>query len=261
MSELSSILDHVPAATLVIFRIGGLMIYGPIFGAPVIPVRIKVLLTFVLGLACYPVLHERFAVGEGLELNLFMLAPLMMVELMIGLMIGFVASLPLVAVQVGGLVMGQQMGLGFARFFNPAMEDDADVLGQVLFFMALTGFLMIGGHEAMILAVLHSFEHIAVGGFDPGASLVAMITAVLGAAFELALRVAAPLLCLIFLQTVAMGFVTKTVPQLNILSLGFPVRILAGVLIVTLGLTIINDLVMGAIDDALNLIFVYVEHP
>ena len=50
--------------------------------------------------------------------------------------------------QIGGLLMGQQMGLGFARLYNPSLEDDADVLGQVLFFMALAGFLLVGGHEA-----------------------------------------------------------------------------------------------------------------
>ena len=84
---------------------------------------------------------------------------------------------------------------------------------------------------------------------------VALVTGLLTASVEVALRVAAPLLALIFLQTVAMGFVAKTVPQLNILSLGFPLRILGGLLIVTLGLVVINDVVMEMVDDVMHLIF------
>ena len=261
MPQLVGILDHVPAAVLVIFRIGGLMIYGPVFGAPVIPVRIKVLLALVLGLAAYPLVRAQYGIGEGLTLNLYSLAPLVASELLLGLVVGFVASLPIVGVQIGGLVMAQQMGLGFARIFNPAMDSNADILGQIIFFMTLSGFLMVGGHEAMLLAVLHSFEHVPLGGFRPDLDLIGMVVGVLSASFELALRVAAPLLCLIFLQTIAMGFVTKTVPQLNILSLGFPIRILAGLLIVCLGLTIMDDLVMDALDETVNLIFEHFARP
>jgi flagellar biosynthetic protein FliR len=259
VSQLSDILDHVPVAVLVIFRLSGLMIYGPVFGSSVIPPRIKIFLCVVLGLAIYPVVGAGTA---GLRLDLWSLAPLAFMELMIGLVIGYLAGLPMVAVQVGGLVMGQQMGLGFARFYNPAIEDDADVVGQILFFMILAGFLLIGGHEAMLLAVLHSFQHIplpAMATLAPGPQLVELFTGVLTAAFELALRVAAPLLALIFLQTLGMGFIAKTVPQMNILSLGFPMRVLAGLTIISLGLVVMNEVVMELIDDTLSLMFVWIE--
>ena len=261
MSQLSDILEHVPVAVLVIFRLGGLMIYGPVFGSSVIPPRIKIFLCLVLGLAIYPVIGGDAGAVE-LRLDLWSLAPLVFMELMIGLVIGYLASLPMVAVQVGGLVMGQQMGLGFARFYNPSIEDDADILGQILFFMTLAGFLLIGGHESMFMAVLHSFHHIplpAMATLVPGPQLVSMFTGVLTAAFELALRVAAPLLALIFLQTLGMGFIAKTVPQMNILSLGFPMRVLAGLTIISLGLVVMNEVVMELIDDTLGLMFTWIE--
>jgi flagellar biosynthesis protein FliR len=99
-----------------------------------------------------------------------MLGPIVALEFMVGLVIGFAASLPMVAMQTGGLIMGQQMGLGFAMFYNPAVDDEADIVGQVLFFMALAGFLLIGGHEAMLLAVLHSFEHIPLAASPPSSA-------------------------------------------------------------------------------------------
>ena len=94
--------------------------------------------------------------------------------------------------QTGGLAMGQQMGLGFARFYNPAVDDEADIIGQVLFFMALAMFLAIGGPDAMVLAVLNSFKHIPLGQFALEADFIALLTGMLLSVLEIALRVAAP---------------------------------------------------------------------
>ena len=250
---------HLPPAMLVIFRIGGLTIYGPLLGSTVIPVRIKVMLSVILGLAVYPLLSKATLVGMPLEMSLFQLAPMVALELLIGIAIGFAASMPLTAMQTGGLIMGQQMGLGFARFFNPAINDEADVLGQILFFMALATFIIIGGHEYMLLAVLKSFEYVPLGGFTPDVSLADLVLGLLLASFELAMRVAMPLLAIVFVETVAMGFISKTVPQLNILSLGFPVRILAGFAIVAASLLVFHDLLLEEFNSTLTMLFDWIE--
>ena len=236
------------------------MIYGPVFGAPVIPARVKIFLAVLLGLAIYPLIDTaHLAEATPLPLDLWALAPLVTRELLIGLIIGFVASLPLVAVQTGGLVMSQQMGLGFARFFNPAINAQADVVGQILFFMILAEFLLIGGHEAMVLAVFHSFQHIPLGGFSPDLGLVSLLGGLLTASLELGLRVAAPVLALIFLQSAGMGFLAKTVPQMNILTLGFPLRILGALLMISVALVAIDEVMMEAIDEMLNMLFGWIE--
>ncbi len=249
MSGFTSILDHIAPALLVIFRIGGMMMYGPGFGSPTVPVRVRVFLAFLIGIASYPMLSAQHLVGFDIKFNLWMLVPLVAMEILVGLVIGYCASLPLLALETAGLIMGQQMGLGFARFYNPAMDDEADVLGQVLFFMALGGFLLIGGHEWMLMAVLHSFERIQLGGFIADQSVLDLVSGLILSSLELALRVAAPLLALVFLETVAMGFLAKTVPQLNVLSLGFPIRILLGLAVVALGLVVINDVAMISINE------------
>lgn len=248
MTDPHSMFQHIPAAMLVIFRIGGLMIYGPIFGSSVVPVRVRIFLAFTLGLATYPLLSAQQFVAVDVQANLWLLAPMIAVELLIGLIIGFLASVPLLAMETGGLIMGQQMGLGFARFYNPAIDDEADILGQILFFMAIAIFLMIGGLDWMIMAVLHSFEHIHLGGFRPDVSLLELAGGLVLSSLELAMRVALPLLALIFLETVAMGFLAKTVPQLNVLSLGFPIRLLLGMFVVAMGLVVISDVALAEIN-------------
>jgi flagellar biosynthetic protein FliR len=259
MPDSHTIINHIPPALLVIFRIGGLMIYAPVLGSSVIPARLKVFLTFITGLAVYPLLSAEHFHGLDLKLDLWALAPLIAMELLIGLLIGYLASLPLLALQTGGLIMGQQMGLGFAQLYNPAIDDEADIVGQMLFFMAIAGFLIVGGHEWMLLAVLHSFDHLPLGGFAIDLDVLHLISGALLASLELALRVAAPVLALVFLETVAMGFLAKTVPQLNILSLGFPIRILIGIGVVALGLVVIDDVAMDSLGETFNAITHWIE--
>lgn len=255
------ILTHVPPALLVIFRVGGLFVYAPIFGSSVIPVRMKVLLSFAIGLAIYPVVGTAHLGGQELQLDLWSLAPLVMMEATVGVAIGYIGSLPFLAAQTGGLLAGQQMGLGFAQIYNPAMDDQAEPVGQLMFFMLLAGFLAIGGHDAIVLAVIRSFDHVPVGVMVVDLNLIDLIAGILLMAFELALRVGAPVLALIFLQSVAMGFVSKTVPQLNILSLGFPLRILGGLLILILGIVVIDAVLMDGATEVLDLLMTWIETP
>jgi flagellar biosynthesis protein FliR len=259
MSSYPVILEHISPALLVIFRIGGLMIYGPVFGSSIIPARVRVFLSFLVGAAVYWIVSDGGRAGGGMKFNLWLLAPMVAMELLIGLIIGYLASLPLIGLQTGGLIMGQQMGLGFAQLYNPAIDDEADIVGQMLFFMALAGFLMLGGHEWMLLSVLHSFEHIPPGGFSMSFDVIELVTGVLLASLELALRVAAPVLAMVFLETVAMGFLAKTVPQLNILSLGFPLRILVGIGTVAAGLVVINDVAIDSITTTFDGIFNWIS--
>jgi len=244
-SSLDIIGSHLGPALLVVFRLSGLAIFAPVIGSPAVPVKVKALLVFLLGVATYPALAAGPLAGQHVSLSLGGLAPLIVCELLVGAVIGFLAVLPMVAMQMGGLVMGQQMGLGFARVYNPAMDDEGDVLEQALFFLGLATFLAMGGLEQMTLAVLRSFEYVALGGvgdvirvgghgLDNG--LMRLLTGVLLAATELALRVSAPLVCLFFLETVAMGFLSKSMPALNLMALGFPMRIIMGLAVIVFGM-------------------------
>ena len=102
---MNSLIAHLPAALLVIFRVSGLMIFAPVFGSNVVPLRVRILLAFVIGVAIYPLLHGVGAVStEGLRLDLYALAPLVALEVLVGLVIGLVASLPLIAMQMLSLI-------------------------------------------------------------------------------------------------------------------------------------------------------------
>lgn len=229
------ILPHAVGFVAVLCRLGGLFIFAPALGSTSIPMRLKAMVALVLAAAVYPLVS-----GAAVGINAATLPALgwiVFTESLIGLTIGLLATLPLVGMQVGGALMGHQMGLAAAQVFNPTLDTEADTMGQLMLFVGLVVFLSIGGLEAMHLAVAHSFDRIPIGGFNAGRSPLALVVGSLQSAFELAFRVGAPVFCIMLVESIGTGFLMKTVPQLNILSFGFPLKILLGIftLIAALG--------------------------
>lgn len=246
-----AILPHVPVFAMVLARLGGLFIFAPALGSPAIPAKVKALLVVAMALAVYPTLDLHHEVP--LKLDMMSLAPAMAVEALIGLSIGMIASLPLVSVQMGGLLMGQQMGLGLGSIYNPAMDSEADVAGQVLFYLALGIFLLAGGLEAMHRAMVASFAAVPIGGFGPDDVPLDLIAGMLAAGFELAVRIAAPVLAIIFVETVATGLIMKTAPQINILSFGFPIRILLGITALYASLAAVHEVIAEDVEGSFRI--------
>ncbi|MEY4119311.1 MAG: putative flagellar biosynthetic protein FliR [Planctomycetota bacterium] len=260
MNAVETLSQHLIPAAMVSARVAGLAVQGPVLSSPAIPMRIKALLVLALGLAVYPSVAQHAALPAA-DTTLAMAAPLLLVEFAIGVFIGFMASMPLLAAQFGGLAMGQQIGLGFARFYNPAVGDESDVLEQLMFFLALATFIALGGIESMFSSVVASFASLPAGAIPAlvtGASdtsPVAVFTGAMTGAFELGLRVAAPLLAIVCLETVVMGYLSKSVPQLNVMSIGFPLRIIVGLGVIVVSLAAIDEAIIdgtsGAIEELL----------
>lgn len=249
--SMTYLLPHMVAFMLVAFRMAGIFMLAPMFGSNLIPVQVKALLSVVLAFCVYPILPPQPAV----HLTMMTLPVTIGSEMLIGLVIGFGASLPLIAMQLGGLMMGQQLGLGFAQVVNPEYGENTDVVGQMLFLAALTIFILMNGHHALLTTLVHSFSSVPLGGYMPGADVLQVMTGLLAAMFELGVRVAAPLLCLVFLETVAMGFIARTVPQLNILSLGFPLRIIIGFMLVIALIVPMHEALVISIRDTLRIMY------
>ncbi len=259
MGSLEQLSQHLLPAVLVISRIGGLCLHGPVLSSPAIPMQIKAFLVIALGLSCYPAIAAgtTFPPDGGLLLATAFIAG----ELLMGAVIGFLAGAPIMAMQFGGVFMGQQMGLGFARFYNPAIDEESDAVEQILFFLALAVFISIGGLEAMFGALLSSFATVPPGSVfallmpGDGGSLPELAIGTLSIALELGLRVSAPLFAIVFLETVAMGFLSRSVPQLNVMSVGFPVRLAIGCLAILGGLVSIHEALLSGSDAALARLF------
>lgn len=257
MPGIEAILDHVVPFLLVVMRMAGLFVFAPLIASPIFNTKFRVLLAVMMSLALYPTLPTSAQVPP--DVDLFMLVPLAFSEIMIGLAIGLMSLMPLIAMEIAGMLMGYQMGLTLARAFNPEAQTQGNILGRFLFFIALAAFLDLGGLEVLFLSLAETFEHVPAGAFSVDQTPVVLFVGIVTSGYEIALRVASPVACVIMLQTISMGFIMKTMPQVNILSVGFALKIVSGIVMLAASVLVIDELAYEHIAHVLGLIMEWSE--
>jgi len=218
------IFERGPIFLLVLFRVSGLVAACPLMGHLSIPIRVKVMLAMVLSVVIFPIVKP-----VAFEPNSFLgLAVGLGGEILIGATMGFVLSLLFVGIQVGSEMVSQQMGLSMSELVDPASGISTTVISQFYVLLATVIYVLMNGHLILIRSLAETFKTAPVlMGFDSMA-ILKILTDVLTAAFQLGVRMAGPAVVAIFLATLALGFISRTMPQLNILAAGFPLRIALG---------------------------------
>lgn len=218
---------HAVPFTLVLLRLLGVFALTPLLAGAAVPARARVLLALVMALALYPSLPA--GPGGAASLGLVDAAVAALSELLLGIGVGLLAMLPLTGVQLAAHTAGLQVGFGLSAVYNPAMDTESEVLGELLLYLGIAVFLVLGGLEAVFLALAGSFRALPPGGVIACDGLLEVAVGMLGSAFELGLRVCAPVLVIILVETVATGAIMRTLPQVNVMSIGFGIRVLLGV--------------------------------
>lgn len=235
----------------VFFRLLGVFLFLPMLSGSQVPRLIKVLTTFMLAVAAFASLPASAQTPPSGDLAT--IAFILFSELLIGLIVGLLAFFPLATVQLAGYVMGYQMGLGIVQAYNPDLDISSDAVSQMLFFVSIAAFFGLGGLDAAFIAILRTFDVLPVGAPTTLGAPVELFTALLSASFELALRIAAPIVGVIFLLMLAMGFIMKTMPQINVMSVGFAVKIMAGIAMLAISIFIIDTVIRDDLSATIQL--------
>ncbi len=227
-------------------RIGGCLMVAPMFGASYVPRRVRIVLAAVLTVAVLPVLPHiqdlTLLSGDGVVTTLQ--------QLLIGLALGFALQLMFDALTLGGQILANGMGLGFAFNLDPLRGVTTPALGQFYTLLGVLVFLALDGHIALLETLIASFRGLPVGaaGLSPGA-----LHALADWGQELflgALRVALPGMTALLVINLAFGVTSRAAPALNLFAVGFPITLIFGLLIVLLGLpgvqTAFTDLLASA---------------
>lgn len=233
----------LPAFGLVLARVAGLVMAVPMFSSQQIPNVVKVWLVVTLSLMAFPIV----ATHLPMSLTLGQAATGMVGEFIVGEVLGLGVGMAFFAAQLAGKVISHQSGLALGTVFNPIFESESTLLDQIWFFTALMIFLGLRGHVAVVTVLLGSFKTAPpmMAVFD--VSLIDYGVDVVQSMFELAIRLAGPAIAALFMTSLVMGFLTKTMPQLNILSVGFSFKVAAA--LAMSGVTI--ALSQGVLGDAL----------
>lgn len=198
----------------------------PVIGQRTVPARVRVALAFMIAMAASGLVPPPPPVPLDSPVALL----LVIQQLLVGLSLGFAVRIVFAAVEFAGEVAGLQMGMNFAGFFDPVLASQGTAVSR--FFATLVGFLFIvmNGHLTVIHAVVESLVAFPVGP-EPFAFLRETQPHRWGAmVFELGLWMALPLIAMLLLVNLVLGFIARVAPQSNIFSIGFPITMGVGLL-------------------------------
>lgn len=235
-------------------RILALVATAPVLGNNGVPRRVRLGLGLALAIVIAPLAGPIPDVPPASWQGLLILSQ----QILIGVAMGFAMRIVFSAVDMAGELIGLQMGLGFATFFDHIHGVNSPVVAQLMGLVAMLFFLAINGHLLVITALAESFQVMPIGLnlFSPQAaySVASWGGHVFAAGFTLAL----PVLAALVITNLALGVLTRTAPQLNVFAVGFPVTLMLGFLMLALVLPYLTgpleSLLMSGVQTAMKII-------
>ena len=236
-----------PALLMTIFRISGIAMMAPFYGAATVPAQVKIGLSVIIAFGLWPALPHTLAMTPTLPGIVVGIVG----EMLLGLAIGMAVTILFGGLQLAGLAISQQMGISLAEVFDPNFGDTTEVLGTLYYWIGLMLFLAIGGHRLLIGAVLDSFRIIPLGGVAVGPKATGLLVGALTASMIMAFKMSLPIVLTLFLTSVSIGLISRTLPQLNIMTAGFALRTTLGLLMGAIMLTAMMRVFLSMIEQAM----------
>ncbi len=233
--DLGALNIYVPTFLYVLLRTSMFMAFMPLFGQDTFPIQFRVGMALALAAVLTPVVN--FHSGGA------SMAMLVVREIVLGLAMGAATRFVFEAVNVGGQLIATAKGLRAGEVFDPMFGQSGEI-SQLLGALATLQFLAMNGHHDLLYVFVKSYDIVPAGGADIKA--VAMqILPLGGRVLVLGLKIAAPVMVVAFLANIAMGFIGKAAPSLNIMMTSFPIFILVGVFVMYLSVPVFMTLLDG----------------
>ena len=222
---------------------------APIFSSKAFPVRARIALAFFIAFAAQASLQNQPIISiSGPEA-----LGAVIQQVGIGLAIGFTVRLVFAAVELAGEVVGFQMGLNFASFFDPSLNSQSSAVASFFGQMASFLFIVMNGHLVLLMAVIKSFEKFPVDQnfldalktmklYDLGADL-----------FASGLWIALPMVGMLMFANLALGIISRVAPQMNIYAIGFPITLTVGLIGITATLPMLDQPLLALMDRTIDI--------
>jgi flagellar biosynthesis protein FliR len=204
--------------TLILSRVSGLMMAAPVYGAAEIPLQIRALLAFALSLLILPAQWHLTVHDPNTVLAYLVLVG---TEVVVGLWLGLGMQILFSGMHMAGQLISRVSGETLSEIFDPNMGESLPMLSQMLYLLSLAVFLGMGGHRLVMAGLLDTFQTIPLGSAGLPASLRETFDLLVTQSFTLAIQAAAPVLAAILVATLVIGLIGRTLPQLNVMVLGF----------------------------------------
>ena len=230
----------------VFFRVGALILFVPVLGSRQVPASMKIGLILFTSIVIFPLVQARpLPEPQGI----FDLAVFLLSDVTIGLGIAYITRLIFAAVQIAGTVVDFQMGFGVVNVIDPQTDTQVSVTAQFHNIVAVLIFLAIDAHHFILQAIVESFFIINPAEINFSSLTPEYMLYLFSGTFTTAVKIAAPIMAILFFLSVGLGLVARTVPQMNVFIVGFPLQIGVGLLMVGLSLSFFSVLVQQQMYD------------
>jgi flagellar biosynthetic protein FliR len=228
-------------AALLLARASGFVAAAPFLGEAIVPMKVRALFAGVLALALFGISRGPVPDAPGLA----QLALLVASEAAIGAAIGLLARLMLLAFEMAGEIVAVQMGFGMAAVMDPLGGHRSTIVGRWLWLAGIALFLTLGGHHLLLRAFGASLAAFPVGHPFPVDEAAQLFSRATAETFAAAVRIVAPVIGALLLATMGLGILARTVPQMNVFVVGFPVKIAVGIFALALALPLFTRIAQG----------------
>lgn len=212
---------------LVLVRIIAFFISGPFFSLSNIPATVKIGLSFMIALTIFPLVGPEHGVSP-LDDWAYIFA--LVRETLVGLVIGYTSGLLLTALVYAGSLMDIHIGFFMSQIFDPLSGSMAGILSRFMYLFGMAAMLAINGHHLIIAALVQSFTIVPLNTAQVTGTTALFMIKVFAQVLTIGVQIAAPLLAVMLIIDVTMGLIARTAPQINVFMLGFPVKIIAGLI-------------------------------
>lgn len=230
---------------VVLARMGGLVSFAPFWSHKAAPTQVRILLALALALVITPVVAATLPTPPSDYLSLTII---IVGELLIGCALGFVGKLVFSGLEVAAQILGFQMGFSLASTIDPATRAQTAALGTIAQMLGLVLFLNANGHHWMLAAMVRSFQTAAPGSFTLTPQLAELMIRLSADALAVGVSLAAPAIIVLLAVELVLAIAGRAAPQLQVMVLGFPIKIAVGLWLIGASLYFIPGAVRASLD-------------
>lgn len=242
---------HAIPYAYIFVRVSGIFALMPILSMQEIPLQIKGWLAAGIALVIYPITASHLISPMNLDMGFFLAV---LEHALVGVLIGLILLVYYTAFLMAGEFYSLQMGFGVINVIDPLSETSIPILGQLKSLFALTIFTIIDGHHMIIEALVYSFAALPELGLASGKPLTAGLLLAIKEMFVIAFQIAAPVVGTLFLIEFIMGIMSKVAPQMNVMVVGFQIKIVVGMLLLVASLPTVYHMSIRLFDRSFHVI-------
>jgi flagellar biosynthetic protein FliR len=231
-------------------RVGAFLIASPFFGSRMVPLPVRIVFSIALGVGIFP----KITLPNIDQLLSSQLIPIVFQEIFIGLTCGMILSICFSTVILAGEKIASTSGLAFASQIDPSNGAQSPVISQIFSLFLLMTFFALNGHLVVFEGIYKSYERLPIGSVNNFLWFIETGLESSNLIYEKAVIIVLPIVSILFFMNLGIGFITKSAPQLNLFSFGFPMTILGTFFALYFSVDALNYAFGDLIDSSLSFV-------